>query len=300
MNEGILLSALFLSLLGGQTFSKMCSNGIPNNSKSGYAMFLAITGFTACIFFAAISGFKLTLNALTVWYSFAYAACVCLSLICQLKAYQYADISSVTAVKSACSLITTSVVGCLLFNENITPVNILRVVMMLSVIILIFVDVKKNSAQPTEQKRQNTAAFFFIVIILIAATSGSVILMKYYTITPNVASNNSFFFFVNVLLFLFCAVWFIAINFRHPMDAAEKAAILKPGYLMTCVGNTVCSNLNSLFGIILLAKLEVSVYSSVSSALGIIGGIVLSIIFREKFGIYAICAALLSIIAVII
>lgn len=300
MNEVVLLVALFCVSLGNQSFSKICSNRAASKSKAGYALFLTITGFIACIFFAAVSGFRLTLNVPTAWYSIGYASCVCFSLIYQLKAYQYADISGVTVIKSACSLIATSVMGCLLFNESITAVNILRILLMLTAIILVFADVKKNSAKPTVQKHKNTVAFGFVIAILIASTSVSVILMKYYTITPNVASNNSLFFFVNVLLFLFSAVWLIIINIRTPMSTAEKFSFLKPSYLISCSGNTICANLASLIGIALLAKMEVSVYSSVSSALGIISGIILSIIFHEKFGICAVCAALLAIIAVII
>ena len=70
--------------------------------------------------------------------------------------------------------------------------------------------------------------------------------------------------------------------------------------LASIVGNTVCSNIGSLAGLLLISQMSVSVYTPISSALGILSGFIASLCFREKVGILSYLAALGAFVAIII
>ena len=70
--------------------------------------------------------------------------------------------------------------------------------------------------------------------------------------------------------------------------------------MIAIAGNTVCGNISSIVSVLIMAQLDVSIYSPISSALGIIVGVIGSLMFKEKLGVYAYIAAAVSCIAVII
>jgi len=60
------------------------------------------------------------------------------------------------------------------------------------------------------------------------------------------------------------------------------------------------SNLNSLVSIRLISQMDVSLYTSVSSAMEIASGVIVSFLFREKMGLFSVIAMILSVISVVI
>ena len=81
---------------------------------------------------------------------------------------------------------------------------------------------------------------------------------------------------------------------------ADSVALLRPRRLISLAGNTVCSNISSLVGIWIVAQMDISVYTPIGSALGIVVGVVASLIFREKLGIFSYLAAAVACAALII
>ena len=70
--------------------------------------------------------------------------------------------------------------------------------------------------------------------------------------------------------------------------------MLNPKRALVFVGNTVCNNVGSLVGILLIAIIDVSVYSPLVSALGIISGVAASLIFRQRLGALSYLAAVFA------
>ena len=65
-------------------------------------------------------------------------------------------------------------------------------------------------------------------------------------------------------------------------------------------GNVICSNVGSLMGILLIALIDVSVYSPVTSALTILAGVAGSLLLRERLGLLSYLAAALACVAMVI
>ena len=66
------------------------------------------------------------------------------------------------------------------------------------------------------------------------------------------------------------------------------------------VGNTLCSNIGSLLSVAILAKMAVSMYSPITSALGVLNNVAVSLSFKEKQGKYTWIAVAIALVAVLI
>lgn len=316
---GVLL--LFVFLVGGNVFSKLSSNKVGGKGKAGYPLFLVVTGVTACLFFWIVAGFRLQLNGLTAVYSAIYGIVVLIVNVFQVKSYQLANVANVNVVRNACSLVVGTAMGSLLFREEVTFSVVLRVVIMLAAMLLVFADMKKTEADTVQEEGKESGILLFILVnvMLVAGICASTVVLKYYANAGDrVADDNSFFFFTNVCMIAGALVWFGVEKVKAAGESAQAVDVccaeapgervqkrklrswLKLSALFAFVGCTVTSNVASLVELQLVDLLNVSVYTPVVSALGIISGVVTSLLFREKLGIYAMAAMGLAVIAVVI
>ena len=81
--------------------------------------------------------------------------------------------------------------------------------------------------------------------------------------------------------------------FRFFPNSPKIGARKKAGY----VAVIACMQEGNVY---IIARMDVSVYSPISSATGILAGLVASLIFKEKIGIFSCIPAVIALIAVII
>lgn len=297
----VLISLAFLSSFGGRILSKLCSNAVVSNSRDKYALFVVANGLVACVFFFISGGFHIAINLPTALYSLLYSAIVIFSLVFNLIIYKLIDIASLTVILSALGLITTSSVGMMLFNEPPEYKNLLRIAIMLACVFLVFLDGKRHTSENSSSANKKfTAKTALTLLALLTLNCASTIVCKYFSTDVRVTDENSYFFFTNVFLVLGGIAVVISDLFLHPKDVKNALDVLRPSNLVSIAGNTVCSNIGSLVGLLLIAQMNVSVYTPISSAIGILAGFVASLCFREKVGAFSYIAALGAIVAVII
>ena len=289
--------------LGGRIFSKLCSNNVAGQSKAKYTLFLIVNGLVACLFFWISSGFHLALNLTTLLYSIAYALIVTVALVSNLMVYKFATISGVSILSSTFGLTGSLMLGFLLFDENIGMKHVLRVLIMLVATFLVFLDNKKREAPPNLSKggqKNSTLKKLAVLSAMILSGLANTILTKSFANSKNVTDDNSFFFFTNAFIVLGALVIFFMECRKHREQFREAIALLKPKRLISLSGNTICSNVGSLVGLQIIAQMEVSVYSPISSAIGIFLALVGSWVFRERLGILSYLAAAIACVAVIL
>ena len=299
-----LMLLLFLSYVGGRLFGKLCSNFVAGGSAAGYMVYFIFNGVVSCVFFYIISGFHISLNPLTVLYSAIFALIVMLSVV-GLYAYKLTDVATVTILTSTCGLVATSALGIILFQETLTLQTALRVVIILVAVILSFLDknqkkAKIKSADKTKKTFGTVGLFVVIMALILLSNSATTIITKYYAMDPGVTDENSFFFFTNVLLILFSALILLIAGFLQREQFQKALEILKPKNALFMAGNVICSNVGSLMGILLIALIDVSVYSPVTSALTILAGVAGSLLLRERLGLLSYLAAALACVAMVI
>ena len=298
----IYILIIFAASVGSKIFGKLCSNIIATSSVSSYALYQIASGSVACIFFFISGGFRLELNLVTVIYSIIFALIVAISII-SILAYKVTNVSMVTILSSTTTIIGTSLLGALVFRETVSLRTVLRIAIMLLAVLLTFLD-RQGTRGNEKERRSITKGGILILalamLITLLTNASSTIVTKFYALDTRVVDENSFFFFTNVFLVFFAAVAFAVDSLTNREHFKMACGMLNPKKLLTLSGNTVCSNIVSLIGVPLLALIDVSVYTPIMSAVGIISGVAGSLVFRERLGIYSYLAAAIACITVIL
>ena len=299
MNVFVLLLISFAASLGGSVCSKLCSNAVVGHSKGRYAVFMVVNGIIACIFFFVSGGFRLEANMPTLIYAAIYTVIVVFSLVSNMIALKYINIVALTVVINTLGLIASSAVGAWLFNETVDGRKIARIAIMLVSVVLFAADGVVGKKKEKDSRKFSLMAVI-IIIVMLAVNCANTVVTKYYALDTRVVGENSFFFFTNVFLIVASAVVVIFELIRSPEEIKKVTPLFRPLNLLALSGNTVCSNIGSLVSLLLLAQMEVSVLSPISSALGILVGFIGSLIFREKLGVLSYLGVLGALAAVII
>lgn len=291
----------FISLTVIQVLSKVCSNIAAQKGKSGYALMMTAQGVISCIVYYIVGGCKLQCNFRTAGYALTNAGICIANMVFTFMALQMLEVANVNVISCVGSLVATAAMGCLFFGEKMDGLKILRIMIMCIVVFLIFADARKGKLHPGKKRTGNVKKICLVLLILIVAGSWATLIMKFYANDKHVVDNNSFFFFTNAFLIMGGLGWFLT----GKGDPAEEGRNKEPEKrkfrtLLMFAGYTVAGNMNAIVGYQVIAGMEVSVYTAVSSALAILSGVAASWLFREKLGACSLIAAAIAIIAVVI
>ena len=300
--ELILLFFIFaLASLFGKIFGKLSSVAVSGSPKIMYTVFFVINGLTACIFFLATSGFNVAINAATAIYSLIYAVVVLLSIITTYAAYQLISVAGVDVTANASSLVGLSIISFFLFNEPIVLTTVIKVVIMILAVSFIFVDSRNQEKLPNRKlKKLSFKKLIPLLLIIIIIQCLNTVILKYFSLSEAVTNETSFFFFTNVILIIAALVFLLILTLKDKESVRKTIKILKPKTVVTMAGSTVCSNIMSIVGVWIIAKIDVSLYTALSSALSIITAVVGSVLFRERLGFFSYLAMIFAILAIII
>ena len=299
----LLLLVYALANLGNTSCMKINSGLLDGASRAKYSLYLSVVGVFACVFFWIFGGFSIGVNLSTLKFALFYALIAAASIILRMTAFGLASVSGVNIIMSGCNLICSLAIGALIFSEDITPIKLVRVALMLASIVFTFLEAKKSEGAMDDaggKKGKGGIKLFIVLALIILVCCADTVTLKLFTLDTNVLDENSFFFWTNVLLVAGCLIIVLFDIVRKSGAGKEIFVLFKPKNLLTTAGVTVSSNVGSLTSLALLALMDVSVYTPVSAALGVVVGVVASLIFREKLGVFSYISALLALVAVII
>ena len=300
MNVTLLFLFSSLAALSGRVFAKLSSNIVAGTSRAKYALYFTVNGTVACLFFLLSGGFKLSFNVPTLIYSVLYALIVTVSLVSNTIIYKLASISDVNIIVSSTGLIGSAFIGYLVFKESIGINTVIKICIMLVTIVLIFFENKKKTGN--DEKKQTGNHFLKIIVftaLVFVALSNSLII-KAFSVSENVTDSNSFFFLTNLILIAGAVTVYIVESVKNHEGFKDSLSLLSPANLFSLAGNTVFSNIGTLISVLIMAQIPLSLYSPLSSALGVLIAVAASLIFRERLGKLSYVAAILAICAVII
>lgn len=299
----LLLLVYALANLGNISCTKINSGLLSGASRAKYSLYLSIVGVIACIFFWIFGGFNIGVNLPTLAFALAYALIAAASIILRMIAFTLSSVSGVNIIMSGCNLICSLGIGVIAFSEDITPIKLIRVALMLVSIIFTFLETKrgeKSDKGKTSGKRGSGIKLFVVLALIILVCCADTVTLKLFTLNTQVLDDNSFFFWTNVILVVGCLLIVLFEIIKKKGATKDILVIFKPKNLATTAGVTISSNAGSLTSLALIALMDVSVYTPVTAALGVVTGVVASLIFREKLGVLSYIAALLALVAVII
>ena len=302
MQAYFLFFAIFVNMILQKALVKRCSNSVSRDSMAEQALFLILNGITACLFFFILGGFRLSFNRETALFALAFATVCAASVLSSLAAYKLSSITGVSIIAGTCSTVTTALIGCLFFSETATLRKLLRILILLSACALVFLNGR------TEQTKQEKgplpkgdhARFAIVLLGLVFAGCGAVVVSKRFAMSETVTDENSYFFLTNAIMVAISAVVFGIRAFGNPREVKASFALLKPNNILSIILNTATSNISSILSIWVVAIVDISIYSPINQALGVISAVLASFLFKEKQGKLLIIAAAMACVAVII
>lgn len=308
MNAFISCFILALFTMGATLCAKRSSGLVVGNPVVGNAFYLILVGVSSCVSYVFVSGFTISINVATCLYSILYA-CICtVSMVSAIIAYKLMATSGVTVIQKAASVLSAFFLGWLLFGEQILPLKIVQLVFMLGAVAFVFLnqkqakkatDVSLNESQKTPSPivEHRWTKLAVILLLLILSTGSSTTITKYYVLDSRVTNYYSFCFFTNAFIALGSIVVVAFIWLKDRKQITPSLSIFKPSKMINVVGNVICNSAAAPFNLWLLSNLELSIYTLFTSAIGILSGVAVSLLLKEKQGVWAYLAALFAIVA---
>lgn len=275
----VLYAALWLTNALGSFAQKKYSDFVSGIADA--CLYSMITGIVACLFFWCSNGFKLYFNLRTVIYAAVFAVLVLLIHVLNLFALQMAGITKKMVIGSAISLPTTWLIGLLLFQEAFHWNSLLSCLSMLAAGILLAFSHPMEKGQ--EHRRSRMAILLSVLAGMMAPAA--TVLSKFFAIDTaagTVTDSNSYFFLTNVFVVAFCFIMLPIVyrgNFAHFKGYFRQMSPKRIGLILL---STVSSNAGSLLGIRILLIGTVSLYGPLSSALSMLAGFAVGLLFFHE------------------
>ena len=281
LNEGAFLVLLF-AVYFLSTFTSSYSQikyARETNTFFAVALYSLITCLVSSLFFLSLTGFSPIFNKTTFIFALLFSIVVIISQYVAIIVYKYMRILDFGLIRGSISLISTFAIGAIWYNEKITIVAIVRMLLSLAATLTLLLN-KHNE----KSKIKNTFLGYILCFVCIIAAVFNTILSKEFASLPQKQDENSYFLLVNIicLTFSLLLILFIKKGSAKPIFN-ELKNIGKLGYLYIFI-STLSSNLSSLVTLWLLAgKVSIVLYTPLTAAMGIIVQILTAaIIGKEK------------------
>ena len=259
-------------------------------------VYALITGIISMLFFGITSGFSILLNKRTIIYALILTVMAIISYFVQLVVYRYMGVVEVAVITMSGKLLLTSIVGFLLFSETVSLISVARIVLMLITVLLIFAHNKKKNSEKDDSIRSVSLIGLLLCVAIVGIGVLNTVVLKYVAIDSEVTSSDALFFFTNAMIAVF-SITLLLFESRWKAEAVAKEfrAVSKSGYL-AIIAKTVAGSASSLLGVLILANGDVSLYSPLSSALGLLATEAVAVfILRERPKIIPMIPAILAI-----
>ena len=292
----ILLFALyFASQVGFALTRRKCADFVCDDSIVSKAVFLLVNCTMSLIFFWLLAGCRIYTDWKLVGLS-AIFALICIGTnISGLYALKYCLAASATSVQSGGNMIIASTLGFLLWQEEATLSRIVAIAMMLAAIYFIYKEAKGEKKQDAPLGKR--LLFLGLTAVFAALTT---VINKFFVEICGDAEQNSYCFYCNVFMIAFCLVYLAVYCAKKSFPKAEIREFMQPKRLGLLTGNSVIGNLGTVAMLPLLALVDVAVFSTVSTSMGILSGVAVSVMLRQKMTKFTYLSVALAIAAVVL
>jgi len=293
------------SSFGCRVGGKLCSSAMEGESKASYGYYYIIHSLASCIFFVISGGFSVSVDLVTLLFSLALAATILLGMLVSMLSLRYMNVLGVGLLTTPLNLLLITVFGIIIWDEESSLSTWLKILVTSLSAFLIFFDVRASERKRGNKSRSQNGSVDlkkFIPLMLFSALLGVIqtLLTKAFAVSDEVANEHSFYLLTNLVMLLLGAVIVLVNAAKDRSSIRDGLSFFKAKRVLPTVGNVVISNINTLATVPLMAAIDISLFSPLSSAYGILIGVVVSLFFREKLGIFSYLAAAVAILAIFI
>ncbi len=279
---------------------KYCSRIFSARGVTGSLMYAIETSLLSLVCYWAYNGFHLSFNPTVTLYGAVFGALVVVSLIFTTFMYNYGSIAFINFVTSTVSLISAALAGILFFDETITPDKLLRIAMMIVAVFVVMLGARKKMpvADQNSKKKRGIHPFVIIMPTLVAiAGTGASIVLKAYIATDGATDENSLFFMTNVFSFAYTIPILCFIARREKIGAREigKIFIDKRGVIL--ILSIAVSGVQSIITALMIAQMDVAVYTPITSAIGFVALAIATPLVRERLDRYTLTATAIALLS---
>ena len=299
----LLLLVFFLTRVFASVTTKMNSRSFSAFGNTGSLLYVMETSVFSLLLFWAMNGFKLFINPTVTLYSAVYGALVVLNLFCTVFVYNYASVATVSFITGTVSLVSSMLSGMLLFGEQMMPDKLLRIGLMLVCIFIVLMGAKKN-APLTEREAKGRGGIHPLAIILptvmaLISTCVSAII-KYYSADVSATDSNTLFFMTNLFSLTYSIPIVCVTMKRDNISPKDVVVICKDKRSAVAFLNTAIGCVQAGVTALLLATMDVAVYTPLTSALGFIALAAATPMVRERLDRYTVTATAVSILSIVL
>lgn len=299
-----LIFAFALLALGERIGGKLCSVTMEGESEASYSYYYITHSLVACIFFIFSGGFSISVNGFTLLYSVCLAASVILSMLVTMMSLRCMSVLGTGILSTPLTLLLTALSGALIWGEPITLSVCLKILVTSVAAAVIFLDTKATKKQGADTEiggtRVNFGKYVPLMLASVVLTVIQTLITKSFAVSERVTDEHSFYLLTNVVMLVFGIVMLLSGSIKKPGALRSGLSFFKFKRTLSAVGNVVMSNLKTLVTLPLLSLVNVSVFSPVTSAWGIIVGVLVSLIFKERLGVFSYAAAIIATVAIFI
>lgn len=271
-----LLFALIQVLGGVSTFlNKKFQIGVKNNIPT-MMLYNLINACFGCLYFFFICKMHIEMNLITFVYSFIYALVVINALAVGVIALSKISISFNSIVSTASGVIGSVFFGIFMFGENVGFQQISGAVLLVAAVAVTALSGFEFSGQKNS-----------IPVCIWLFVSGFLTnpFIKLYTSTEGTLDINNMFFMTNVLVVAITAVYTVIYTVKNGRsDTLEQTrGLTTKTAVINIASRTAISNISSIASAFIIANMDLTVYTILSSGLGlIVSGWISKYIFRER------------------
>lgn len=292
----LLFAVYFACVVSVALTQRECSKFVCGEGLVSKAVFLCVNCIVGMTVFFVLAGGRIYVDGKVLFFAFLYAFVCIGNNIGGMYALKYCLAASVTSVQSGGNMVIASAFGFLLWQEAATLPRIAAIVLMLIALYCVFMETKKGQVQGEGSLGKR----LLLLGIAGAICAANTIVNKFFVELCGEEHNNSYFFLTNVFMMGYALVYLGIYCLKHPFPKDVVRAVIKPGHCALIAGNTVIGNVQSLMSVLLLGLVDVSVFSTVAPSLGILSGVAVSLILRQKFSKFTCISVALAIAAVVL
>lgn len=291
-----LFLVLYVLFSGGQMILNKVYQTRVKMTAPSYMLYLIVMGSMAALLFFLMSGCDTTVDRALFIYSTTAAFVVIGSTLVALLSMAYMNLAAVTVTQNAGSLVIPSLYGVLFLHEQLSPLRIAGMVLVVAAFLITFLG---DRASQTDGKKSSLLGTLICPIMFVTSGLGNIV-HKAFLLSGSAASNEAYLSWLNIFMVpMVIAAFFLLMRKRKQNLRQFTAGIGMRNYWLVCAGSVV-GCIGMVCSMKAMMGMEISLYSPLYSAMYMIFLVCVShFVFHEKITRQNIISVLLGILAVI-
>ncbi len=268
----LFIGRMFVGFLGS-VLNKRFQLGF-NSTFLNFMSYNLLNALFASVYFFIANGFSVSSNAITLLFSFLFGSFIIIGLTLSIKVLEHVPMTTSAVASNSGGAFLPALFGIFFLSEPFS----LRLLFSLVLILLAIVLPARSMGLSFEKNS------LWLCLALFFQTGAQTIIQKVYTLTPGVLSTYSFFLMTNLVIAAFCAAVIAFCLFKQPKNVRNILMPFSKSQVGIIAAQTLISNIGSVITIFILARMNASVYTVISTSIGMITAAIVSrFVYKEPF-----------------